>query len=97
MDIIATTSEDQFACDKCGLCCKNIGGIDELTSMNRGDGTCKHFNDISLECSIYDQRPLICRVDEGYVLFEKEYTKEEYYKLNIKSCTTLKDLNIGSI
>ena len=41
-------------------------------------------------CKIYETRPLICRVDEGYSLFEKELSKDEYYKENYAACMRLR-------
>ena len=41
-------------------------------------------------CSIYDNRPLLCRIDDSYdIYFKDRYTKEEYYKLNYEVCKKL--------
>ena len=41
-------------------------------------------------CSIYDNRPLLCRIDDSYDIYFKDiYTKEEYYKLNYEVCKKL--------
>ena len=42
-------------------------------------------------CSIYETRPLICRVDEMYETYYKEVMAlEEFYALNYKACDVLK-------
>lgn len=52
-----------FACDpNCGgQCCQRVGHLTELPSTN---GICNHL--VDGKCSIYNQRPLICRVDAMY-------------------------------
>ena len=76
MSHIGKNITPSFSCDKCGLCCQNIGNTTELDFLNRGDGICKHFDPHHLLCTIYEKRPLICRVDEGYSLFQKSFTKD---------------------
>lgn len=78
-----------FNCDKCGECCRNIGGIEIYAELDRGDGVCKYLS--GNLCSIYEKRPLLCRVDESYELYFKEkLSKEEYYDLNYSACKRLK-------
>lgn len=78
-----------FSCDKCGLCCKSLAGNPIYKDLDRGDGTCKYLT--GNLCSIYDERPLICRIDGAYEAFFKEYmTMEEYYSENYKVCNLLK-------
>lgn len=75
--IIPIISEDKFNCDRCGLCCKAID--------------CKYLTADNL-CSIYDKRPLVCNIDEGYeVLFKDKMTKKEFYQLNEHYCKVLKE------
>lgn len=78
-----------FICDCCGCCCRNLDKSELYLELDRGDGICKYL-DGNL-CSIYENRPLLCRVDECYDLFFHEYmTREEYYQLNITECQKLK-------
>lgn len=80
-----------FKCDCCGCCCRNIDKSELYSDLDRGDGTCKYLTE-SL-CSIYDKRPLFCRVDECYELFFKDIMSlDEYYRLNIEECKKLKKL-----
>lgn len=77
-----------FPCNSCGLCCKNIGHIEELKSFDNGDGTCMYLENNM--CRIYATRPLICRIDEMYEqFFHEQLSKEEYYDINIKACQQL--------
>jgi Fe-S-cluster containining protein len=79
-----------FECDKCGLCCSYLGESTIYASLDRGDGVCKYL-DGNL-CSIYENRPLLCRVDESYEkLFSNEMTRKEFYMLNYKGCLELKN------
>ncbi len=78
-----------FQCDCCGECCRNLNRSDLYQSLDRGDGVCKYLD--GNQCSIYHERPLLCRVDESYeVFFKGQYSKEEYYKLNYEACKKLK-------
>lgn len=83
---------NDFPCTGCGACCKNISGIKELESFDLGNGICKYLDTQSNQCTIYDNRPDICRVE---VMFEKVYfkhlDKETFYTLNIESCKILQD------
>jgi len=57
--------------------------------LDRGDGICRYL-DGNL-CSIYQTRPLICRIDECYDLYFKDkITKQEFYELNYQMCKKLK-------
>lgn len=79
-----------FKCDKCGICCRNIGNIEDLRGFDNGNGECIYLTANNL-CKIYDRRPSICNVDLMYDILYKYYmTKEEYYKLNEESCHALK-------
>ena len=72
----------------CGICCRNIGSIAALKSFNLGNGTCKYLCDNL--CSIYNDRPDICRVDVMYKkYFSKQYSFEEFTRLNLEGCRKL--------
>ena len=78
-----------FFCEKCGECCKHLDRSDLYNDLDRGDGVCKYLKQNI--CSIYDKRPIICRVDESYYSFFKEQISlEDYYKLNYDACNKLK-------
>lgn len=79
-----------FPCDKCGACCRNLHLSPLYAELDRGDGVCKYLSENL--CSIYESRPLLCRVDESYEKFFKEVMSiEEYYRINQEICKKLKD------
>lgn len=80
-----------FKCDQCGRCCRNLNKSELYTALDRGDGVCIYLD--GNKCSIYNERPLLCRVDECYdVYFKDAMAKDEYYKLNYEACDKLKTL-----
>lgn len=61
--------------------------------MDRGDGTCRYFDDKNRVCSIYAERPDICRVDRQYTLrYNRLYTWDEYVAANLAVCSALETL-----
>lgn len=80
-----------FLCDKCGLCCRNIGLSPLYLDFDRGDGVCMYYDDNTRLCTIYDKRPLLCNVDKMFdVYFSDKMTRKEYYELNYEACKKLK-------
>ena len=78
-----------FPCDKCGECCRNLKLSDLYQDLDRGDGVCKYL--VGNLCSIYRSRPLLCRIDESYDSFFKDFmTREEFYRANLRVCSELK-------
>ena len=53
-----------FQCNKCGECCWQLKRSPLYKVLDRGDDVCKYLS--SNLCSIYEKRPLLCRVDESY-------------------------------
>ena len=81
-----------FLCDKCGLCCTQLGGSSIYEELDSGDGVCIYYDDGERLCSIYDDRPLLCNVDRAYeIYFKDQMSKDEYYQLNYESCKKLKE------
>lgn len=81
---------NNFPCNKCGLCCRRINLVLELAEYDLGNGVCKYLKDNL--CSIYEHRPEICRVDVMYSLnYANQYSKEEFYRLNLIVCRRLQD------
>lgn len=61
----------------------------QATSLDRGNGVCKYLN--GNLCSIYENRPVICCIDESYKLFFKQFMSlDEYYERNYAACHELK-------
>ncbi len=79
-----------FPCDKCGACCRNLNLSEQYRDLDRGDGVCRFLK--GNLCSIYDSRPLKCRIDACYELyFSSVMSKETYYKRNKEACKALKN------
>jgi len=71
---------------------------DLYKELNRGDGTCKFFNESNLTCSVYNDRPEICNIDVMYKKhFVTSYNKQEFYTLNLKECDALQQKAINKI
>lgn len=86
--------EHNFDCDKCGLCCRSLYlRLDIYMFLDRGDGICKYFVEDKNLCGIYEDRPLICRVKDGYKAFFSDMDYDEYIKMTKRSCQQLKQLN----
>lgn len=80
-----------FDCDKCGECCRNLDKSPIYAQLDRGDGTCRYL--VGNLCSIYENRPILCRIDESYDLFFKDtLSQDEFYKLNQSFCIKLKNI-----
>ncbi len=80
-----------FPCDKCGACCRNLRRSALYAGLDRGDGVCRYL--AGNLCSIYDQRPLLCRVEESYrAFFADALDWETYCRLNREACVVLKNL-----
>ena len=78
-----------FPCDKCGECCRNLKLSDLYQDLDRGDGVCKYL--VGNLCSIYRSRPLLCRIDESYDSFFKDFmTREKFYYAKLQVCSELK-------
>lgn len=80
-----------FFCNKCGMCCRNLQFSELYADLDRGDGVCKYLQ--GNLCSIYENRPLKCRIDDSYeVYFKSIMTCDEYYSKNYEVCKLLKQI-----
>ena len=79
-----------FPCTKCGVCCQSISNIPELKNNDLGNGVCRYFDNLTNECTIYDTRPTVCRIDTMYeVKYNKYFTKQAFYLMNAEACNLL--------
>lgn len=84
-----------FPCSQCGLCCQKVDMAEATRFLDRGDGTCRHYDTTSKGCTIYAQRPDICRVELHYdTHYAKVYSWSEFIELNSQVCQTLTDMEI---
>lgn len=78
-----------FECDMCGECCRNLRLSELYSDLDDGTGKCIYLD--GNKCSIYNNRPLKCRIDDSYeAFFKEEISKDEYYRLNYQACAQLK-------
>ena len=85
-----TTITKSFPCTACGKCCQNVDKSEQTKFLDRGDGTCYHFDENTKLCLIYENRPLVCRVEQYYQTYLKEiYEWEEFVKLKLEICQKL--------
>lgn len=83
-----------FKCNQCGLCCHHIDLAVKNTGMDfpykwDENGVCEKYDN---GCSVYEDRPTLCRVDDMADLLKID--KEKFYKMNTDACNTLKELYI---
>ncbi|MET0961054.1 MAG: YkgJ family cysteine cluster protein [Psychrobacillus psychrotolerans] len=64
-------------------------GIEFLSEYNI-NGQCSKL--VDNKCTIYESRPLLCRIDESYdQIFSTLMTKEEFYVHNAMACNALQE------
>lgn len=79
-----------FPCNQCGSCCRHIYLAEETQFLDRGDGTCRHYDESGKSCSIYEHRPLVCRVEQYYdTHYAHFYSWDEFIELNLTACSML--------
>lgn len=79
-----------FPCNQCGQCCRNVYLAEVTNHLDRGDGACRHYDDQSKLCSIYETRPDICRVELQYDRnYSSQYSWTQFVELNQQVCQAL--------
>lgn len=80
----------EFPCTSCGKCCRNVSLSKQTAFLDRGDSICRYFNEDTNLCTIYNQRPLVCRVEDYYDVFlSDKYDWDEFVEINLKACDGL--------
>ena len=76
----------KFPCTKCGCCCKRVGNLNKfIFPYDIIDGKCEKL--INNTCSIYEDRPLICRIDE--LVYASGMGRDLWYMINADSCNKM--------
>lgn len=79
-----------FPCTRCGQCCRNVYLADATQYLDRGDGTCRHYDEAEQSCQIYTARPDICRVNLQYQMhYVSKFSWEEFVEVNVMICKQL--------
>ncbi len=81
-----------FPCTQCGECCRRVDRHDLTRHLDRGDGTCRHFDEVGWGCTIYAARPFFCDIEKAHaLLFAQDVSLVEFYRLNAAACNTYQD------
>lgn len=79
-----------FPCTQCGLCCEHVYLSKETLYLDRGDGKCRHYSDISRLCLVYENRPEICCIDTQYrKYYSDKYSWPLFVEKNLEVCRLL--------
>lgn len=76
-----------FPCTRCGECCKPAWATQGLLPTKE-DGSCAHLVE-GEGCSIYEDRPDLCRIDKTHEMVAPEMTRGEFYEHSAKLCNQL--------
>lgn len=80
-----------FPCQQCGTCCRVVGQSVFGRDLADADGVCKYLNRATNLCTIYAERPAICRVDEYYDAHYRDImSRAAYYEENLRCCELLR-------
>ncbi|RRD91529.1 YkgJ family cysteine cluster protein [Conchiformibius steedae] len=86
---------EPFPCNACGKCCRLVNQSEQTAFLDRGDGVCRHFDESAKLCSIYATRPLVCRVEDYYVVHLSEMmTWQDFVQMNVSICDKLQQRGV---
>lgn len=82
-----------YKCENCGECCKNWNPAKHDKNIVDKNGVCKYLDINTNLCTIYENRPIFCRIDELYKKEFKDKMDWNYYiKLQKIGCDFLRNL-----
>ena len=83
----------KFNCvEGCGECCRHIHLVEGLKHLQSGDGICQYL--VGDKCSIYKDRPDLCKYDKVYEMMKDDFTLDEFDKISIKYCEQLQNFKL---
>lgn len=92
-ELINPSEEAVFECDRCGACCRHLNLFGSAyVWLDRGDGVCRNFDLETNLCKIYENRPLICNIKEGYKRFFSSISYDQYIAMTLEGCAKLKQI-----
>lgn len=95
----------KFGCTGCGLCCRFVKQalenpnkapepyrteLKKFPYTAKEDGSCEKL--INNKCSVYEDRPLICRIDDLYDKYAETHFKvsrKDYHLREAQSCNSM--------
>ncbi len=103
-------NETKFSCHGCGACCMMVGDLlksddnvnpEYLTLLKAfpykadKNGWCEKMDE-DLKCSVYEERPLLCRINDTWkALFSKDQKLEDYHAKTTMACKRLMEIKLG--
>ena len=81
-----------FACTRCGLCCHHAGDVSDFPEPVDADGVCARYDRTARLCTIYEHRPLVCRVAD---LRPEGVTEVDWFAANEAACRRLAEIHGG--
>lgn len=102
--------ETKFLCHGCGACCMMVGEIladeknvnaeylplvKEFPYKADEAGWCEKLDE-NMQCTVYEERPMLCRVKETWVrLFAKSISMKKYFENTTLACRKLMHMKLG--
>lgn len=87
-----------FPCNSCGGCCRKVANSKETAWLDRGDSVCKHFDEETNLCLIYESRPLVCQIENYYdEHLSEKFSWTEFIQINLNICEKLQQQPIANI
>lgn len=78
---------NSFPCNACGECCCRVHQSEQTAFLDRGDGICRYFDEQTKLCTIYETRPLVCRVEDYYVAHLQQVIDwQDFVQINLAIC-----------
>ena len=79
-----------FPCTACGKCCRRVGSSPQTQFLDRGDSVCRYLNEQTNLCDIYENRPIVCRVEDYYNAYLTDQIKWiDFIEINQNICNKL--------
>jgi Fe-S-cluster containining protein len=80
----------KFPCTACGKCCRKVGFSPQTQFLDRGDSVCRHFNEKTNLCNIYEDRPIVCRIEDYYTTYlSSQIGWIDFIEINQEICKKL--------
>lgn len=88
MDQVTIIDGKVFQCSQCGECCRHLDRVPEMAPYDLGTGVCRYL--AGNKCSIYNQRPPLCRGEYLYHRYFEGWAVDDYYNLLYRWCALLR-------
>lgn len=94
-EVVERKPDPPFPCVGCGACCAAVSHVPELVQLGwvLPNGVCRHLDTKTKKCSIYEDRPTVCRIDK---VRPPLVNVESWHALNWNVCGYLHKQLFGS-